>query len=96
MQISFCFGNQVSLLLNIIERNLPPPRRCFLFTMFPDQEPGGRGSPPKPLVQILRKGSSSSGILIREHSKYETPPEGGFLSIKYDLDEVIAWGGYDY
>jgi len=37
--------------------------------MFPNQEPGGRGPPSKHLVQILRGGSSSSGFLIREHSK---------------------------
>jgi len=30
----------------LIERN-PPPRGGFLFTMFPDQDPGGRGPPVK-------------------------------------------------
>jgi len=52
-----------------IDRKKSHPPGGFLFTMFPDQEPGGRGPPSKHLVQILRKGSSSSGFLIREHSK---------------------------
>jgi len=47
----------------------PPPPGLFLFTMFPDQEPGGRGPPSKHLVQILQEGSSSCGFLIWEHSK---------------------------
>ena len=51
----------------LIERT-PPPRGGFLFTMFPDQEPGGRGPSSKNLYQVLRGGSSSSGFLIREHS----------------------------
>jgi len=29
------------------DQKKPPPRGCFLFTMFPDQEPGGRGPPLK-------------------------------------------------
>jgi len=36
------FGHQ-------IDRKNPPPRGGFLFTMFPDQEPGGKGSPSKKL-----------------------------------------------
>jgi len=49
----------------------PPPRGGFLCTMFPNQEPGGRGAPSKHLVQIFRAGSSSSGSLIREHCSSE-------------------------
>jgi len=30
---------------NLIKRTPPPPRGGFLFTKFPDQEPGGRGPP---------------------------------------------------
>jgi len=45
------------------------PGGGFPFIVFPDQEPGGRGPPTKHLVQILRGGSSSSGFLIKEHSK---------------------------
>jgi len=52
----------------LIERT-PPPRGVFLFTLSPDQEPGGRGPSSKHLVQILRRGSSSFGFLIREQSK---------------------------
>jgi len=52
----------------LIERN-PPPRGGFLFTMFPNQEPGGRGPFSKNLYQVLGGGSPSSGFLIREHSK---------------------------
>ena len=48
-----CAQNSVKL----IERN-PPPGEGFLFTMFPDQEPGGRGPPSKYLYQVLRGGSS--------------------------------------
>ena len=60
----------------LIEKN-PLPLGDFLFNMFPNQEPGRGGPPSKHLVQILQGGSSSSGSLIREHSKYETPPGGG-------------------
>ena len=60
----------------LIERN-PPPRGGFVFTMFPDQEPCGRGPPSKNLVQIFRGGSSYTRLLIREHSKHKTPPGGG-------------------
>jgi len=60
----------------LIERN-PPPRGGFLFIMFPDQEPCVRGPPSKNLVQILRGGSSYTRLLMREHSKKETPPGGG-------------------
>jgi len=58
----------------LIEGN-PPPRGGFLFTMFSDQEPGGRGPPLENHPQnwsslgvVLQGGSSSSGFLIRKHS----------------------------
>jgi len=50
-----------------IERT-PPPRGGFVFPMFPHQEPCVRGPPSKNLVQILRRGSSYTRLLIREHS----------------------------
>jgi len=59
---------RVTFIHTLIERN-PHPQGGFLFTMFPDQEPGGRGLPSKHLVQFFRGGSSSSGFLLREHSK---------------------------
>jgi len=34
------------------DRKNPPPREGFLFTIFPTQEPGGRGPPSKNVVQI--------------------------------------------
>jgi len=52
-----------------LDQKKPPPRGGFLFTMFPDQEPGGRGPPSKNLYQVLRGGSSFPGFLIREQSK---------------------------
>jgi len=59
----------------LIERT-PSPRRIFFVGWFPNQELGGGGPPmtnhPQNwsiLVVILQKGSSSSGLLIREHSK---------------------------
>jgi len=55
----------------------PPPQGGFVFTMFPHQEPCVRGPPSKNLVQILPGGSSYLRPLIREHSKYKTPPGGG-------------------
>jgi len=60
--------------LTLIER-IPLPRGGFQFTimMFHNQEPGGRGPPSKDLVQILRRGSSSSGLLIREHENRKPP-----------------------
>ena len=73
----------------LIERNTPP-RGGFLFTMFLYQEPCVRGPPSKNLVQILRGGSSYTRFLMREHSKYETPPGGGgVLSIKVERQEQV-------
>jgi len=57
-----------SIWLHSDRKNLPP-RGGFLFTMFPDQEAGGRGPPSKNLYQVLRGVSSLSGFLIREHTK---------------------------
>jgi len=45
--------------------------------MFLHQEPWVRGPPSKNLYQVLRGGSSYSRFLMREHSKYKTPPGGG-------------------
>jgi len=42
----------------------PLPRGGLLFGRFPNQEPGGGGSPSKHLVQLLRGGFSSSGFLV--------------------------------
>jgi len=60
----------------LIER-YPPPRGGFLFTMFSDQEPRGKGRPSKNLYQVLRGWSSYSRFLIREHIKIVNPPGGG-------------------
>jgi len=76
-----CYEYHLQILwCNLIERNLPPGGG-FLFTTFPHQEPWVRGPPSKNLYQVFRGRSSYSRFLMREHSKYETPP-GGFLSIK--------------
>ena len=40
---------RISLLLHL-DRKKPPPRGGFLFTMFPDQKPGGRGPPLTPVA----------------------------------------------
>ena len=58
----------------------PPLRGGFLFTMFPNQEPGGRGPPSKHMVQILQGGSSSSRFLIREQLVIRKPYWGGGVS----------------
>jgi len=57
-----------------LDRKKPPPQGAFL--MFPDQEPGGRGPPLNNQPQnwlilgvVIQGGSSSSGFLIREHSR---------------------------
>jgi len=55
-------------LVTLIERN-PPPRGGFLFTMFPHQRLCVRGPPSKNLYQVLRRGSSYTRFLMREHSK---------------------------
>ena len=52
----------------LIQRN-PPPRGGFPFTVFPNREPGGRGPPSQNMYQLLGGESSSTGFLIREHSK---------------------------
>ena len=58
--------------------NFPLKKPGFLFTIFPNQEPGGRGPPLKNqnhpengsiLEVVLQGGSSSSRFLIREYSK---------------------------
>ena len=58
----YVFHNMSSFLSFRKERALhfdrkPPPRGGFLFTMFPNQEAGGRGPPSKHMVQILRGGT---------------------------------------
>ena len=70
------FGNRETHMGTLWSKETPPPRGSFLFTMFPDQEPGGRGPPLKNhpenwsiLWVVLQGGSSSSGFLIREHSR---------------------------
>jgi len=68
----------VFLQCNVIWSKEPPhPRGGFLFTMFPDQEPGVRGLPSNNLNQVLWGGSSCSAFLIREHKKMGNPPRGG-------------------
>ena len=64
----FTLDSESFRLKRLIDRS-SPPREGFLFTMFPYQEPRGRGPPSKHLVQIPRGGSSCSGMLMREHSK---------------------------
>jgi len=81
--------------LNLIERN-PPPRKGFLFTMFPHQEPGGRrprlknhpqnGSILRVVLQRgcpLPPGSWWGNILFRK-----PPRGGGVLSMKLICREV--------
>jgi len=79
-QDNFNYVTKVSFLsllgLFQVDPKNPPPRGGFLFTMFPDQEPGGRGPPLKSHPQnssilgvVSQGGSSSSRFLIREHSK---------------------------
>ena len=46
--------------VKLIKTN-PPLRGGFLFTMFPDQEPGGRGPPSKNLSQVLEGGPLPPG-----------------------------------
>jgi len=48
------------------DRKNPPPTGGFLFTMFPDQEPGGTGPPPEepPPKWINFGGGSSGGVLF--------------------------------
>jgi len=70
-----------------------PPREGFLFTMFPHQEAWVRGPFSKNLVQFFRggssysRGSSYTRFLMREHSKWETPPGG----VSFDQ---IGWPRY--
>jgi len=75
-----------------VQKN-PPPRGGFLFTMFPYQEPCARGPPSKDLYQVLRRGSSYTWFLMREHSKLGTPSRRGgfFRSIRtLGLDSEIG------
>ena len=62
----------------------PPPRGSFFLGWFPNQEPGGGGSPMKNHPQnwsilgwVLQGESSSSGFLIWNPPNKETPPGGG-------------------
>jgi len=73
--------------LYLLIAETPPPRGGFLFARFPNQEPGGRAPSSKRLVQILRRGSSSPGFLIREPNKKEISPGGGGPAINtHDSD----------
>ena len=72
------FAIQELLRSRLIERT-PPPRGGFLFTMFPHQEPGGRGPPSK--NQVLRGGSSSSRFLVLQGG--HRPP--GSLRVEFLL-----------
>jgi len=51
------------------DRQKPPTREGFQFTMLPHQEPCVRGPPSKDLYQVLGGGSSYTRFLMREHSK---------------------------
>ena len=71
------------------DRENPPPRGGLLFTMFPDQEPGGRGNPLKNHPQnwtilglVLEGWSSSSGFLIWKPANKESPQRGNVVSNK--------------
>jgi len=55
--------------VSLFKKRTLPTRKGFLFGRFPDQEPGGREPPSKHPVHILRGGSSSSGILVKEPTK---------------------------
>jgi len=66
---------------------LPPSREGFLFTMFPHREPCVRGPPRRNIWQILRGGSYYTGFLMREHSKWETPP-GGRVSFDQSAPQI--------
>jgi len=46
---------------------------------------GAKVPPPAARPQVLRGGSSSSGFLIREHSKQEKKPEGGV-----SFDQILS------
>jgi len=66
----------------VIERT-PPPRGGFLFSMFPDQEPRGRGPPPEePPPKLNNFGGGSSGgvlflrVLDLETTQQRNPPGG--------------------
>ena len=76
-----CVAHECSAALECMAHTLiegnTPTRGGFLFTMFPHQELCVRGPPSKNLVHILRGGSSYTRFLMREHSKWETPPWGG-------------------
>jgi len=52
----------------------PPPRGDFLYTMFPNQEPEGRGPPSKNSYQVLRGGSSFSGFVLGNLVNRNPPP----------------------
>jgi len=51
------------------------------FTMFPNHEPGGRGPPSKPLVQILRGG----GVLSINAYAYELLVRIEMMCVTFEL-----------
>ena len=92
IHIHVCFQDTYTCMTYIYRsKEPPPPRGGFLFTMFPHQEPCIRGPPSKNLSQILRGGSSYTRLLMREHSKQETPPGGGVLSINMYVYHIYIY-----
>ena len=75
----------------IWSKETPLPRGGFLFTIFSHQEPWVRGPPSKNLYQVLRRGSSYSGFLMRDHNKYETPRGGGVAFAQIIHAYIYPW-----
>jgi len=78
-----------------IDRKKPPPPGGFPIYYVSSSRTVSERTPSKHLVQILRGGSSYSRFLMREHSKWETPPGGGCSFDQYVCTFLYMWGWID-
>jgi len=76
--------------VSCLSKKTPPPRGGFLFTMFPNQEPGGRGSPSKHLVHFFRGSPLPLGSWLGNIVNGKTPPEGGFFRSKCSRSSHVS------
>ena len=72
------------IILNVklpFDRKKPPPRGGFRVTMFPDQEPGGRGPPSSTWDKFFEGGPLPPGSWSGNIVNRKPPRRGGFVLI---------------
>ena len=75
--------------LDHVDRKQAPPRGVVLFTMFSNQEPGGRGPPWKYLSKILQGGPFPPGSWFGNIVNKKPPWGRGFFSINVRMSVYV-------